>query len=155
VEGFEVYGWRLRQETRGLQVDAQAAAAVFASFLAASVLDQDAPHRLRGCGEEVSMAVPLLLLTLADEPEIGLVDQIGRLKALPRRRARESVGGQAAQFLVDQRQELLGGLQVAPLDRREDVRDVVHRGESPESSNPAASTRPRAASLGLPTSPGR
>src|SRR5262249_7401166 len=119
------------------------------------VFDQDPAHRLRGRREEVSMAVPLRLGTLTDEPEIGLVHQIGRLKALPRILAREPPAGQLAQFLVDQRQELLGCLQVAPLDRREDVRDVFHRGESPESSNPAASTRPRAASLGLPTSPGR
>ena len=107
-----------------------------------AVLDQDPPHRLRGRGEEVGAAVPLRLVTLADEPEIGLVDQIGRLEGLPRGLAGEPLGGQPAQFLVDQGQELLGGPRVALLDRREDVRDVAHRSESPESSNPAASTRP-------------
>ena len=125
------------------------------TFLAASVLDQDPAHRLRGRREEVSAAVPLRLVTFADEPEIGLVHQVGRLEALPRGLAGEPLGGQPAQFLVDQGQELLGGPRVALLDRREDVRDVAHRSESPESSNPAASTRPRAPSLGLPTSPGR
>ena len=105
VEGFEVFGRSLRQEIRGLQLDAQAAAAMLATLLAASVLDQDPAHRLRGRGEEVGAAVPLRLRPFADEPEIGLVDQVGRLKGLPRCLAGEPLGGQPAQFLVDQRQE--------------------------------------------------
>ena len=125
------------------------------TFLAASVFDQDPAHRLRGRGEEVGAAVPLRLGIFADEPEIGLVHQIGRLEGLPRGLASEPLGGQLAQFLVDQGQELLGCLQVALLDRREDLRDVVHRKESPERNNPAASTRPRAPSLGSSRSPGR
>ena len=35
-------------------------------------------------------------------------------------------GGQATEFGVDQGQELPGGLGIAPLDRREDVGDLVH-----------------------------
>jgi hypothetical protein len=128
---------------------------VFATILAAGVLDQDPAHRLRGCCEEVIMAVPLRPGTLADEPEIRLVHQIGKLEALPRVLAGELPGGESAQFLVDQRQDLLCGLHVAPLDRRRDVREVAHRGESSGGSNLAASTRPRAPSLGSPTSPGR
>ena len=42
---------------------------------------------------------------------------------------RELLGGQLAQFVVDQGQELLGGLGIAVLDGREDARDVVHRRE--------------------------
>ena len=41
VQGLEVFGWFLRQEARVPQLDTQAAAAMLATFLAASVLDQD------------------------------------------------------------------------------------------------------------------
>ncbi len=39
----------------------------------------------------------------------------------------EPLRGQLAEFVVDQRQELLGCLRVAVLDGREDALDVVHR----------------------------
>ena len=79
------------------------------TFPAASLFDQDPAHRLRGRREEVGAAVPLLLGTFADEPEIGLVHQVGRLEGLPRGLAGEPLAGQLSQFLVDQGKELLGG----------------------------------------------
>jgi hypothetical protein len=102
VEGFKVFGWFLCQETHCLQVDTQATATVLDTFLAASLFDQDQAHRLRGRREEVGAAVPLLLDILVDEPEIGLVYQMGRLEALPRDLASEPLAGQPAQFVVDQ-----------------------------------------------------
>ena len=72
------------------------------TFLAASLFDQDPAHRLRGRREEVGAAVPLLLVTFADEPEIGLVHQVGRQEGLPRGLASEPLVGQPAQFVVDQ-----------------------------------------------------
>src|SRR5262249_34467371 len=97
----------------------------------------------------------LRLLILTNEPEIGLVHEVGGLQSLPGDLVYQPLRSQFAQFLVDQGQELFSGLEVAPLDRREDVRDVANQSESPEISNPAASTRPRAPSLGLPTNPRR
>ena len=102
VDRFEVFGWVLLQETRGIQVDSQATAAAFETFLASRVLDQDPAHRLRGRREEVGAAIPLLLVTFADKPEIGLVHQIGRQEGLPRGLASEPLAGQPAQFVVDQ-----------------------------------------------------
>ena len=40
----------------------------------------------------------------------------------------QPLGGQLAQLVVDQRQELLGRLRVALLDGREDAGHVVHAG---------------------------
>ena len=58
------------------------------------------------------------------------MDQGRRLERLAGRLAGEPPGGQPAQLVVDQRQELIGRLRVALLDRREDAGDFVHRGHS-------------------------
>ena len=83
------------------------------------------------------------------------MDQGRGLEGLARLLLGQPLGGQLAQLVVDQRQELLGGLRVAVLDGREDARDVVHRREPPGTSHPAASARTRAPSLGSPRSPAR
>ena len=64
------------------------------------------------------------------------MDQGRGVERLARLLVRQPLGGQLAQLIVDQGQELLGGLRVAGLDGREDARDVVHGGRSagPEST---------------------
>ena len=62
----------------------------------------------------------------ADQPEVGLVDQGRGLERLARLLLRQPLGGELAQLVVDQGQELLGRLGVALLDGREDVGHVVH-----------------------------
>ncbi len=54
------------------------------------------------------------------------MNQGGRLQGLAGLLLREPLGGQPAQFVVDQRQELGGRFRVTPLDGREDLRDIVH-----------------------------
>ena len=66
----------------------------------------------------------------ADEPQVGLVDQGGRLERLPRLLLGQLLGRQLAQLVVDQRQELLGGVRVALLDGGQDAGDVGHAGQS-------------------------
>ena len=63
----------------------------------------------------------------SDQPEVRLVDQGGGLERLAGLLLRQPLGGQLAQLVVDQRQELLGRLGVALLDRREDAGHVVHQ----------------------------
>ena len=53
------------------------------------------------------------------------MDQGRGLEGLARLLLSEPLGGQLAQLVVDQRQELLGRLGVALLDGREDAGDVV------------------------------
>ena len=55
------------------------------------------------------------------------MDQGRGLERLARLLLGQPLGGQLAQLVVDQRQELLGRLGVALLDGREDAGDVVHR----------------------------
>ena len=68
----------------------------------------------------------LLAAVRIDQPEVRLVDQGRGLERLAGLLAGQLPRGQLAQLVVDQRQELSGGLRVALLDRREDVSDVVH-----------------------------
>ena len=65
--------------------------------------------------------------SLVDQPEVRLVDQGRGLERLAGLLLRQLLGGQLAQLVVDQRQELLGRLRVALLDGREDAGHVVHR----------------------------
>ena len=69
-------------------------------------LDQDAAHRDRGCGEEMSAPVPALVGAVAGQAQIGLVHERGRLQGQPGRLARDARPGQLAQLVVDLRQEL-------------------------------------------------
>ena len=65
----------------------------------------------------------------AHQPQVGLVDQGRRLERLARLLLRQPLGGQLAQLVVDERQELLGGGRVAVLDRGQDPGDVGHAAE--------------------------
>ena len=68
----------------------------------------------------------MLGLLLVHQSEVGLVNQGRGLERLPWLLPGHLRGRQPAQLVVDQRQQLLGGLRVALLDRREDAGDVVH-----------------------------
>jgi hypothetical protein len=70
------------------------------------VIDENAPHRLRGGIEEVTPIVPGRIL-LAKHPQEDFVDQGSRLEAVPPLLVCQPVGGQCTQLLVDQREEAL------------------------------------------------
>ena len=63
----------------------------------------------------------------AAQAQVGFVYEGGGLEGLPRLFLREFLRGQFAQLVIDQRQESLGRPGIALFDRREDVRDVIHR----------------------------
>ena len=62
-----------------------------------------------------------------DQPDVNLVNQRRGLQGLARLFLGHLLSGQAAEFLIDQRQKLLGRLWVALLDGRKDSGDLVHR----------------------------
>ena len=74
------------------------------------------PRLFQGCG-----------LVAVHQPQIGLVDQGRGLERLAGLLLGQLLGGQLAQLVVDQRQELLGGVRVALLDGGQDARDVGHK----------------------------
>ena len=62
----------------------------------------------------------------ADKAKVRFVDQVGGRERLTRFLLRQFPRGQAAQFLVDQRQQMSGGLFVAALDGVQNLSDLVH-----------------------------
>src|SRR5262245_34520176 len=93
-----------------------AAAAVLETTLAPGVLDEDAAHGLCGRSEEVAAAIPLLCPLLIDQAKIRLMDQCSCLQGLPGLFLGHPLGSQFAQFIIDQRQQLLSGVPIALLD---------------------------------------
>ena len=111
------------------------------------MIDQDAAHRLGGGGEEVAPVAPAVAISRADQAQVRLVDECGSVEGLPRLLVREFRGGEAAQLVVDQRQELRGGVGVALLDGGQDVGDVAHAAE--HNSGGSAGQGNEAAGAGL------
>ncbi len=111
----------------GVHGHATSLPAAFVGLLAAGLIDQDAAHGLGRGGEEVAAIVPALLGIVADQAHIRFVDQRGGLQRLPGILPGQSLRRQLAQLVVDQRQQLLGGLLVALLDGGQDAGDFTHR----------------------------
>jgi hypothetical protein len=94
--------------------------------LVAGMLDEDPPHGLGGRSEEVTTAIPALAFRHLHQSQVRLVDQGRGLQGLARLLLGHAITCQLAQLVVDQRQQLRGGVRIALLDRRQDARDVSH-----------------------------
>src|SRR5262249_21266221 len=73
--------------------------------------------------------VPVLGPVHVDQAKVRLVDQGRGLERLPGLLARQARGGELAQLVVDEREQLGGGAGVAGLDGGEDFGDVGHAAE--------------------------
>jgi hypothetical protein len=111
--------------------------AVLLAPLAAGVLDQDTPHGLGRRGEEVPPALPAPIVPRANQPKIRLVDQGGGLKRLAGTLLRHPTHCEPAELVVNQREQLVGGSDVAVIDSREDACHAVYRSWSPGVLMPA------------------
>jgi hypothetical protein len=94
--------------------------------LAAGVLDQNPPHCFRRRGEEMPSVVPLWSLLDADQPQIGLMHQGGRLQSLAGVLAGHTDRRQFAEFLIHQRQQLLCGSGISLFDASKNLGDIGH-----------------------------
>ena len=65
-------------------------------------------------------------LPAADQPDVRLVDEGGRLEGLPGLLVGQPRGGQLPQLVVDEREQVGRGLRVAGLDGGQDLGDVGH-----------------------------
>src|SRR6266540_1926598 len=81
-------------------------AAAFEPELAPRVLHQNPPHGLRGCPEEMAAVLPVGLLVCA-QPQPRLMHERRRLECLARRFIRHLGGGEAAQLVVNQREQFI------------------------------------------------
>ena len=115
------------RQIKMIHVEPLPSAAVFAAFLAPCFVDENAPHGLGGSKEEMAPAIPRLFGIVADETQIGFVDQGGGVEGLSRFFVGEFLGGEFAQLVVDQRQQLIGGVQIALLDGLQNLGDGSHK----------------------------
>lgn len=69
-------------EVQAIDGDAFAVAASFWACDTSGAFDQDASHGLGGGGEEVAPVVPLGVLVISDEAEIGFMHECGGLECV-------------------------------------------------------------------------
>ena len=99
-----------------MQFVASLAGAVFEPLLSPGDIDENLLHRTGGGLEEMA-TIGELQTAVSSDLQSGLVDEGGGLQSLSRFFIGHPDGGQPAQFLVDQWQQLLGGGGVALLSR--------------------------------------
>ena len=99
--------------------------AAFELVLLPGGIDQDLAHRFGGCGEEMRLVVPLAVLRTG-QAQPGFVDKRGGLKGMTGGLAGDLVRDQLAEFVVNQREQFLGGLRISGLRALKDARDPAH-----------------------------
>ena len=92
---------------------------------AAGTVDEDMPHRLGGGAEKMSAALPTLFLSSC-QPQPRLMNQGRGLQGLSGRLKGYLVSGELSEFVINKREELLGGLGIAVLKRLQDARHFAH-----------------------------
>jgi hypothetical protein len=101
-------------------------AAVFEAALAPGVLDENAAHGLGRGGKEGAAAVPVRRRPIVDQAQIRFMYQGGGLKRLAGALLGQSLSGQLAQLVINQRQQLCRSLGIALFDGTKDVGDLAH-----------------------------
>ena len=95
------------------QAHALKLATMFLAILSAGILDEYSPHRLGSGRKEMATRVPVLSHVYIYQPHVRLMHQRCGLERLVRLLLGHLRSSQLAQFLVDERQELLGGRGIA------------------------------------------
>src|SRR5262249_21777374 len=116
-----------RSKVYGNDIESLAGPAALFGALLARPINEDTTHRFGGRGKKKPSAIPAPGLFGVYQPPVGPMDESRRLKSLSWLFLGEFLGGQLAQFIVDQGQELTGGVRVALLDGRQEVGNIVHR----------------------------
>ena len=127
VNGQELIGRGVAGEIGGIDIQAAEIAAAFMRGLATSLIDKNSAHRFGRGGEEVTAAVPPLLVFVADQPQIGFMHKRGRLEGLTGLFGGELRRRQLPELVVHKRQEFVGGLPVTLLNLRQNLGDFGHR----------------------------
>src|ERR1044071_3621262 len=94
------------------------AAAVTDGALLPDAVDEDPTHPRR-CGGKEMRAICESRGVVADESQPCLVHQRGRLKSMARGFVSHPACSELTQFVIDQRQQLIGGFRIAAFDGTE------------------------------------
>jgi hypothetical protein len=100
-------------------------AAVTYGLTTPRALDQNSSHRFGRRGKKVRAILEGWRL-IADEPQPGFVYKGGGLERLSCGFVGHPARSKSAQFVIDQRQELIGGSGIAALDGVEELGRVTH-----------------------------
>ena len=109
IDRQHLFDLRVAQERHvvsGLEPDGTVVAATLQTRARPRVVDQNAPHRLRGDRQEV-VAIRGGELPLLQEPEVDLVDQRGGRERVTGRLAAELSPRNLTQLVIDERDEPL------------------------------------------------
>src|SRR5262249_945711 len=101
-------------------------ATMLVPLLAPGMLHQDAAHGLGTGGEEMAAMVPLVAVGGADEPEVGFVNESGRLQGVAGRLVGQAGRGKAAELVLAPRQQLRGSVGIALFNGGQDEGDLAH-----------------------------
>ena len=88
------------------------AGAAFLGGMRPRVIDEDPAHDLRGNAKKVRPIAPPYF-TLIDQAQVGFVDERGGLQRVSNRLVSKIARGEAAEFAVHERQQLLDCLTIA------------------------------------------
>ncbi len=112
VNGEQFVRWRRQNEAVFGQFEVEGTGAPLLALPPSGVFHQDSSHRLRGRGEKVRPILPAAVIR-TEQSQPRLMHKGRRLESMPRRFARHFVGGDAPEFLVNQREKFLGGSGIA------------------------------------------
>lgn len=125
VEREELLVSHVCGEIEAVETHALRAATVAQIFFPARVINEDAPHRFGGGGEEMRAVAPFGLIISA-KPQPRLVNERGGLQSLSGIFARHLLRGQLAQFFINQREQLIRGVRVALVNALENDGEFAH-----------------------------
>src|SRR3954465_2451327 len=98
------------------EINVLLAATALERLLPPCVLDQDASHSLRGCGEEMPAAGPVLR-TAIHQSQIRFMNEGGRLKRVTVALLLHLSSSHSAKLVIDQGQQCRGRLRIAVIYR--------------------------------------
>lgn len=107
VDGEQFRGAFRREGDCMFDLNVALAATSKLGIAGARVVDENAAHHV--CGDPDKVLVALPIDSIAGETQIGLVDKGGRLKGVVWPLPHHVGLSQAVEFVVDERQELVGG----------------------------------------------
>jgi len=95
-------------------------------LLAAGMVNENAAHALGSGAKEVRAVLPGQVPG-SNKPQPSFVDERGGLQRMTGGFVRHLVRGEAAEFLIDQREQFIGSLAIAMLDGVKDACHFAHR----------------------------
>jgi hypothetical protein len=116
----------VRRDFNLVQIEPFPSPATLAGCFATRVINEDVAHGFRGGGKKVAAIGESRMRLVAGKPKPGLVHESGGLQRVARGFIGHARDSQLAEFIIDQRQEFIGGVRVARLRSIQDKSHSAH-----------------------------